>query len=87
MTVREGNTLREAAQPVLIQHLFSMTSGIDYDLGCPEILRAMEQHGEGITTRQLVRAIAEKPLQFEPGMRWLYGLSHDVLGALIEVVS
>lgn len=87
MTVREGNTLREAAQPVLIQHLFSMTSGIDYDLGCPEILRAMEQHGEGITTRQLVRAIAEKPLQFEPGTHWLYGLSHDVLGALIEVVS
>ena len=87
MTVREGDTLREAAQPVLIQHLFSMTSGIDYDLGCPEILRAMEQHGEGITTRQLVRAIAEKPLQFEPGTRWLYGLSHDVLGALIEVVS
>lgn len=87
MTVREGDTLREAAQPVLIQHLFTMTSGIDYDLGCPEILRAMEQHGEGITTRQLVRAIAEKPLQFEPGTRWLYGLSHDVLGALIEVVS
>ena len=87
MTVREGDTLREAAQPVLIQHLFSMTSGIDYDLGCPEILRAMEQHGEGITTRQLVRAIAEKPLQFEPGTHWLYGLSHDVLGALIEVVS
>lgn len=87
MTVREGDTLREAAQPVLIQHLFSMTSGIDYDLGCPEILRAMEQHGDGITTRQLVRAIAEKPLQFEPGTHWLYGLSHDVLGALIEVVS
>lgn len=87
MTVREGDTLREAAQPVLIQHLFTTTSGIDYDLGCPEILRAMEQHGEGITTRQLVRAIAEKSLQFEPGTRWLYGLSHDVLGALIEVVS
>lgn len=87
MTVREGDTLREATQPMLIQHLFTMTSGIDYDLGCPEILRAMEQHGEGITTRQLVCAIAEKPLQFEPGTRWLYGLSHDVLGALIEVVS
>ena len=26
-------------------------------------------------------------LAFQPGTKWLYGLSHDVLGRLIEVIS
>ena len=30
---------------------------------------------------------AKLPLQSEPGARWLYGDSHDVLGYLVEKVS
>ena len=38
-------------------------------------------------TRSFVRQIAELPLAFEPGTHWRYGLSHDVLGGLVEVLS
>lgn len=87
LRVRDGDTIQPAEQPLLLQHLFTMTSGIDYDLSAPEVALALETYGDDITTRELARAIAEKPLQFEPGAHWLYGLSHDVLGAIIEVVS
>ena len=35
----------------------------------------------------LMEDIAEQPLEFEPGERYFYGLGHDVLGRVIEVVS
>ena len=84
---RENGTVTLAEKPLLIHHLFTMTSGIDYDLKSPELLKALEKYGDQITTRQFAQAIAERPLQFEPGSHWLYGFSHDVLGALIEVLS
>ena len=34
-----------------------------------------------------MRAIAKMPLIAEPGTRYSYGLGHDVLAAVIEVVS
>ena len=88
MTVmRDDGSSVPAQKPLLIRHLFSMTSGIDYDLGAPAAAQALAEFGDQITTRQLTRAIASKPLRFEPGSHWLYGLSHDVIGALIEAVS
>ncbi len=84
---REDGSLYRLEKPLRIHHLFTMTSGIDYGIQAPEIVNAQQEYGEGITTRQFVRAIARKPLCFEPGSHWLYGLSHDVLGALIEVLS
>lgn len=82
-----GVELRPARQPLLIRHLFNMTSGIDYDMESPQIREALQKYGDGITTRQMASAIAQKPLLFEPGAHWMYGLNHDVLGALIEVLS
>lgn len=35
----------------------------------------------------LMEDIAEHPLEFEPGERYLYGLNQDVLGRVIEVAS
>ena len=35
----------------------------------------------------LMEDIAEYPLEFEPGERYLYGLNQDVLGKVIEVAS
>lgn len=34
---------------------------------------------------EIVRKIASAPLAFQPGERWRYGLSTDVLGGIIEV--
>ncbi len=39
------------------------------------------------STRDMVAAIAEMPLIYEPGTRWYYSLAHDVLAAVVETVS
>ncbi|MBO4407143.1 MAG: beta-lactamase family protein [Clostridia bacterium] len=82
-----SDAVRKAAVPMTIRHLFTMSGGLDYDLQSPSIQRVMNEKGEAATTRELVDAIAEKPLDFEPGTRYRYSLCHDVLGGLIEVWS
>jgi CubicO group peptidase (beta-lactamase class C family) len=37
--------------------------------------------------KEYMEALAELPLNYQPGSSWLYGQSHDVLGYLVEVVS
>ena len=39
------------------------------------------------TIAEQVSRLAKAPLAHQPGEGWTYGLSHDVLGRLIEVVS
>ena len=36
---------------------------------------------------ELVRKIADKPVDFEPGTKYLYGINHSILGRVVEVVS
>ena len=76
-----------AKNPITIRQLFSMTSGITYDLQSAPLLELRQKNGGRMPTREVVRAIAEMPLAFEPGTHWYYGLSHDVLGGLIEALS
>lgn len=66
-----------------VEHLMSMRGGLDYDLQTPAI-KAMS---EDANTQEIVAAIAEKPLSFEPGTDFQYSLCHDVLAAVIEVAS
>ncbi len=42
---------------------------------------------ERITVREFARAVAELPLHFEPSTRYVYSICHDILGAVVEVVS
>ena len=83
----QDGVVRPAEKPMLIRHLFTMTAGLNYDLNTPYI-REMKETTHGLCpTREAVRAIARNPLSFEPGERWQYSLCHDVLAALVEVVS
>ncbi len=87
LTVRDGEAVRPARRVMTVRHLMSMQSGLDYDLATPAMQKVMaETHGLA-TTRQLVDARARDPLCFEPGTDFLYSTSHDVLAAVIEVVS
>ena len=74
-----------AKNPITIKDVFTMSAGLDYALDDEPITKALR---EGRTsTRELVSAMSEKILCFEPGTRFRYSLCHDVLGALIEVIS
>ena len=86
---REGNVISivESTVPMKLKHLVSMQSGLDYNLERPGITRVLEEKGMSATTRELVDAFVETPLKFEPGSRFLYSLSHDVIAAVIEEVT
>ena len=82
-----------ATREITIRDLLRHTSGLTYhwnaDLG-PLYNRANVGHGvlpyDG-TIEDNVKRLASVPLLFNPGERWEYGLSVDVLGRLVEVVS
>ncbi len=79
--------VRPAQGEITVHQLFTMTSGLDYDLHTADIEAAIaETHGRA-PTLMMAEAIAKRPLLFEPGTHWAYGLSHDILAALVEVLS
>lgn len=83
----EHGEIRKAEKPITIRHLFSMTSGLDY--GMPENLlkEAGEKTHGRYDTVEVIKCMAAKTLTFEPGTRWQYGLSHDILAGVVEEIS
>lgn len=82
-----------AGREITIKNLLTHTSGLVYhwnpDLGS-RYAEAKVAHGllqyDG-TIGDSVQALAAQPLLFQPGEKFEYSLSIDVLGRLIEVVS
>ena len=87
MTVKTENGVKAAQNPILIKHLFEMTAGFSYNIASPQILKCKEETGGRCPTRETMKYLAKEPLLFEPGDRWEYSLCHDVLAALVEVLS
>ena len=76
-----------AANTLTIEHLLTMTGGLDYNLERPGILKVIEETDGRAPTLDVVRALAADPFDFEPGTRFQYSLCLDVIGGLIEVVT
>ncbi len=71
--------LRPASRPPTVKHFLTHTSGMAYPF-TSAILRDFKPH-DGETYP------FGGPLLFDPGERWHYGTSIDVVGRLVEVVS
>ena len=81
-------TLRDAEKPITIRDLFRMTAGIgdggDYaEMGMQFY---METNG-ACPVVDLPRYLARVPLFFEPNTDFRYGICHEVLAGLIELLS
>lgn len=87
MTVKTENGIKKAEEPILIEQLFGMSAGFSYDCYSPSIKSCIERTNGKAPTVEAVKALAKEPLLFEPGQRWEYSLCHDVLAALVEVIS
>lgn len=95
--MEEDGTLTDAKREINIWDLLTMTSGITYpDMGCEPGRRmdALFQQikeelsaGRPTDTMAYCRKIAGVPICFHPGEKWRYGLSADILGGIVEVVS
>lgn len=69
-----------------IRHLFTMSGGYDYTRNTKPILDVLCANPNAGTV-EIVNAISRSALLFEPGERFQYGLCHDILAAVVEVVS
>ena len=88
-----------AGHEVTMRQLFTMTSGIPYpgrETAAARIRmekeaewRAAPPSGNGrpAGTTGICNMVGQLPLAFEPGEKWMYGFSIDILGAVIEVLS
>jgi CubicO group peptidase (beta-lactamase class C family) len=94
-SMRDSYTLISAYRPITIRDLLRHTSGLTYRFfGRPFFGSLYANAGicDGLTQTdhsldKNVRLLAGEPLMFQPGTAWEYGLSTDVLGRLVEVVS
>lgn len=80
---------------VTLRQLFTMTSGVPYPGKDTAAARIADQKGDEYLaqhhtmpqTVEYCNLVGGLPLAFEPGEKWMYGFSIDVLGAVIEVLS
>ncbi len=75
-----------AHNEIRIIDLMTMSAGMSYDMSSDVITEFLAVNPEA-DTQELVSAMAKMPLLYEPGTRMRYSLAHDVLAAVIEVVS
>jgi len=90
MQVYQDSVLSPAKNPILIIDLLRHTSGYNYgssgDVELREYYRAANVFSS-VTSEEFVKKLSTVPLQFEPGSDWQYGLSTNICGYLIEVLS
>jgi CubicO group peptidase (beta-lactamase class C family) len=79
-----------AKRPITIRDLLRHTAGLTYgvfgDTPVDREYRKARVLGES-NLAEFVKDLAAIPLQYEPGTRWHYSVSVDVLGRLVEVLS
>lgn len=80
-------SLKKAENPITLGDLFTMTAGFTYDLNSAGFQKARELTGGRMDTVETIKCVAMDPLSFEPGTHWQYSICHDVLAAVISVVS
>ena len=95
--VIEQGVIVPVKQPMTIQHLLNMTSGLVYpgegnpaETRCDRLMEEVKSKlltDQALTTVEIANRTGKLPLAFVPGSAWQYGLSADVLGAVVEVVS
>lgn len=93
---REGKS-EPVKMPMTLRHLMNMTSGLTYggqETGSDRQILAWLQEcidrmygPEAVHTVEFADHVGRIPLAFDPDSSWQYGLSADILGAVVEVVS
>ncbi len=80
----------DAKKEITIKHLLMHTAGFAYGWGdkrVDERYKELKMSEPNATLAGMAKTLSDIPLVHEPGERWTYGVSTDVLGYLVEVVS
>ncbi|MEX0784791.1 MAG: serine hydrolase domain-containing protein [Dehalococcoidia bacterium] len=90
---KEELVTKEPDSPVTFRHVLSHTGGLTYggtNHPVDKVYRregVQRREGEGETLTTFMDKLSRVPLMYEPGTRWMYSLSTDVCGALVEIIS
>ncbi|MGC4894617.1 serine hydrolase domain-containing protein [Micromonospora sp. DT31] len=83
-----------AVEPIRIWHLLTHTAGLTYGFAQVSVVDGLYRAAgfdlgvpPGADLAAASAGLARLPLLFQPGTSWNYGVSTDVLGRLVEVVS
>ena len=84
-----GENIVDAKREMTVKHLLTHTSGLiyggDWEHPINDRYRAANFYGGDLAN--MARELGNIPLLHHPGDAWNYGMSTDVLGYLVEVVS
>ena len=89
----EGADMRTKSpnQPMTMRHVLTHSGGLTYGTTSHPVDKVYRQlkvnRGAGETITSFIEKLASVPLRYEPGEQWLYSLSTDVCGALVEIIS
>ena len=93
---RNGKRIQASAN-ITIRDLMNMTSGLPYPndinaagIQCGNIYKTVAERlysDNPVTTEEFAKMSASSDLCFEPGEQFMYGISADIMGAVIEKVS
>jgi CubicO group peptidase (beta-lactamase class C family) len=98
----EGAAMETArpGRPLSMRDMLCHTGGLTYGnalaaLGAPDTAHPVDKEyaklgvrrGDGEDLRAFMGKLARVPLRYQPGERWMYSLSTDVCGALVEIIS
>ena len=93
-TSEEGKATLQLVEPsreITVQDLLRHTSGLIYGTRGRSLINAAYIEAKignrDTSNEEFVTALSKLPLRFSPGERWEYGVSTDVLGRVVEVVS
>ena len=77
----------EPERPMSVKDLMMHMSGLGFGSIGAGGLPDLNMLDGPDTLAETVTKLAEDPLRFHPGTRWLYGISTDMCGRLVEVLS
>ena len=80
---------RAPDRPMIVKDLLTHTSGLTYGFMHSHPVDALYRARIGArdSLEAVVATLGELPLQFSPGTRWQYGMSTDMVGYLVQVLS
>jgi CubicO group peptidase (beta-lactamase class C family) len=78
--------LRPAKRPITLKHLLTHTAGFTYEFWNADTLRYLKATGTPLFLSGQLAAL-RRPLAFDPGERWEYGINIDWMGRIVEAVS
>lgn len=86
-----GPILEDPSHPLTIRELMTHTAGFAYGIGDPHpadrLYASAGVLDPGQTLHDMIQKLAGLPLRRQPGTGWVYSISVDIQGYLVEVLS